>query len=179
MTNSQEPQEPRGPKVPEGQGPYGLKGPQGQAPTTLAQIGRIDNLRLSFKKAKEKYDGIHEGVYTVNPKDRYIIQDYLLNDLMRVEIQIHDHCNLPKGVYHIYDYETESTYFYFYRFEVQLDKLRFVIKENTLREIVHIDTASEETLMESHNDSLYKLAFGLDTRLTFERDYYQYDKDKE
>ena len=153
--------------------------PKVKIPSKLQEIERIDNVRLSFKKAKEKYDGIHEGVYSVPPKDRQIIQDYLLNDLMRVEIQIHDHCNLPVGVYHLYDYETESTYFYFYRFEVQLNKLRFVIKENILREIVHVDTAPEETLMESHNNSLYKLAFGLDTRLAFERDYYQYDKCKE
>ena len=153
--------------------------PKVKIPSKLEEIERIDNVRLSFKKAKEKYDGIHEGVYSVPPKDRQIIQDYLLNDLMKVEIQIHDHCNLPKGVYHIYDYETESTYFYFYRFEVQLSELRFVIKENTLLEIVDVNTAPEKTLMESHNDSLYKLTFGLDTRLTFKRDYYQYGKCKE
>ena len=153
--------------------------PKVKIPTKLEEIERIDNVRLSFKKAKEKYDGIHEGVYSVVPKDRQIIQDYLLNDLMKIDVHIHDHCGLPKGVYHLYDYETESTYFYFYRFEVQLSDLRFVIKENTLLDIVDVNTASEKTLMESHNNRLYKLAFGLDTRLTFKSDYYQYDKGKE
>ena len=115
--------------------------PKVKIPIKLEEIERIDNVRLSFKKAKEKYDGIHEGVYSVTPKDRQIIQDYLLNDLMKIDVHIHDHCNLPKGVYHLYDYETESTYFYFYRFEVQLSDLRFVIKENTLLDIVDVNTA--------------------------------------